>query len=79
MSYNAEPVASKFFLYFCRIVDLKHWFTNTNHPQCNGHAEWSNWNILPALHSYVAIYPKNWDFYVEAVAFAYKTADTPDK
>ena len=48
-------------------------FTTAYHPQCNGQVERFNRTLKTALTAFVNEEHSDWDTYIEAVAFAYRT------
>ena len=73
LSDNGPQFAAKFFQDVCRILGAKNLFTSTYHPQCNGKVERFNRTMLAALRTYVADHPRDWDFFTDAITFAYNT------
>ena len=57
----------------CKRLRIDKIFTSAKHPQTNGQVERFNRVITAALTSYVNNHQNDWDEYIDAIAFAYRT------
>ena len=57
----------------CRLLSIKQIFTTPFHPQCNGECERFNSTLKTILKRLCSENPKQWDRYLPAVLFAYRS------
>ena len=57
ISDNGKKFTARFFLDFCRILNVHNSFTTTYHPQANGQVERFNRTIVSAIRAYVSDHP----------------------
>ena len=68
---DGPQFAAKLFIDIFSIIGARNVFSTTYHPQCNGQVELFNRTILNALRHNVTDHPKEWDFFTDALNFAY--------
>ena len=73
LSDNGKQFTARLFVDTCRVLGIKNVFTTTYHPQTNGQVERFNRTILSSLRHYVAEHPRDWDFFSDALTYAYNT------
>ena len=73
LSDRGTNFLSKIMLEVCRIMDTHKLNTSSYHPQCNAIQERFNYVILDTISHYVNEFHNNWDNYLSAVQFAYRT------
>ena len=57
----------------CTIMEIKHKLASAYHPQTNGLTERFNHTLCTTLAKYASDQPENWDAYIPAALFAYRT------
>ena len=74
LSDRGSQFTSKLFRRIASRLGIKKVFTSPYHPQTNGQVERHNRYIAAALTAYVNDHQDDWDEYLQAVAFAYRTS-----
>ena len=73
LSDRGQNFLSKIVLEVCRIMRTHKLNTSSYHPQCNAIQERFNAVILDTISHYVNEYQSDWDKYITAIQFAYRT------
>lgn len=73
LSGNGSQFNLKFFQDMCRIFGIRNKLLSTYHSQCNGKIGVFNSTIPNDLRAYFADYITEWDLYMDAIKYAYKT------
>ena len=73
LSDRGTNFLSKLVLEVCRIMRTSKLNTSSYHPQCNAIQERFNSVILDTLSHYANEYQTNWDEYIPAIQFAYRS------
>jgi hypothetical protein len=76
LSDRGQNFLSKIVLEVCRIMRTHKLNTSSYHPQCNAIQERFNAVILDTISHYVNEYQSDWDKYITAIQFAYRTTPT---
>eukprot|EP00118_Oscarella_pearsei_P017903 m.180288 g.180288 ORF g.180288 m.180288 type:complete len:1472 (+) comp39243_c0_seq11:859-5274(+) len=74
LSDRGTQFTSQLFKRMSTRLGFKKVFTSPYHPQTNGQVERMNRYIAAALTAYVNDHQDNWDEYLEAIAFGYRTS-----
>ena len=74
LSDRGSQFMSTLFKRMAERLGIKKVFSSAYHPQTNGQVERLNRYIASALSAYVNDHQDDWDDYVEAIAFAYRTS-----
>jgi hypothetical protein len=74
LSDRGANFLSKVVLEVCRIMQTQKLNTSSYHPQCNAIQERFNAVILDTISHYVNQFHTDWDNYLTAIQFAYRTA-----
>jgi len=73
LSDRGQNFLSKIVLEVCRIMRTQKLNTSSYHPQCNAIQERFNAVILDTISHYVNEFHNDWDNYITAIQFAYRT------
>ena len=71
LSDRGTQFTSQFFKNVCKILGVKQAFTSAYHPQTNGQTERFNRTLLASLRCFCTEHGRDWDAFLQAVAYGY--------